>query len=140
MTAASRTTGLAEQPGPKVTELGMLSIGLVAGGVIYLAAYLPRRAPLVPAVVLLAAAVAVLVTNVVLLLRRPGFAWWRFRQVARWMLLAYLVVAGMLEFTFVYDHTHGAVLALMTLLLATFTLNVPLLAAFTVAQFEGSRE
>ena len=140
MTAASRTTGLAEQPGPKVTELGMLSIGLVAAGVIYLAAYLPRRAPLVPAVVLLAAAVAVLVTNVVLLLRRPGFAWWRFRQVARWMLLAYLVVAGMLEFTFVYDHTHGAVLALMTLLLATFTLNVPLLAAFTVAQFEGSRE
>jgi hypothetical protein len=118
----------------------MLSIGLVAAGVIYLAAYLPRRAPLAPAVVLLAAAVAVLAANVVLLARRPGFAWWRFTQVARWMLLAYLVVAGMLEFTFVYDHTRGAVLALMTLLLATFTLNVPLLAAYTVARFEGSRE
>lgn len=129
-------TGLPERPGPKVTELGMLSIGLVASGVIYLAAYLPRRAPLVPAVALLAAAVAVLGVNVVLLARQPGFAWGRFGQVARWMLLAYVVVAGMLEYTFVYDHTHGAVLAVMTLLLATFTLNVPLLAAYTVARFE----
>jgi hypothetical protein len=126
MTAAVQTPEAAERPGPKVTELGMLSIGLVAAGVIYLAAYLPRRAPLVPAVVLLA--------------RQPGFAWGRFSQVARWMLLAYVVVAGMLEFTFVYDHTRGAVLAVMTLLLATFTLNVPLLAAYTVARYEDSRE
>jgi hypothetical protein len=140
MTAASGTTELAERPGPKVTELGMLSIGLVAAGVIYLAAYLPRRAPLVPGVVLLAAAVIVLVANVVLLARQPGFAWGRFSQVAGWMLLAYVVVAGMLEFTFVYDHTRGAVLAVMTLLLATFTLNVPLLAAYTVARYEESRE
>jgi len=41
---------------PRVTELGMLSIGLVAAGVIYLAAYLPRRAPLAPAMILLACA------------------------------------------------------------------------------------
>jgi hypothetical protein len=122
--------------GPRVTELGMLSIGLVAAGVIYLAAYLPRRAPLLPAVILLAAAVAVLALNVFLILRRPGFALWRFRQVAGWMLLVYLVVAGMLEFTFLRDHTHGAILVLMTCLLATFTLNVPVLAGYTVARFE----
>jgi hypothetical protein len=124
--------------GPRVTELGMLSIALVAAGVIDLAAYMPRRAPLLPPVLLLAAAVAVLAVNVGLILRRPGFAQWRFRQVAGWMLLVYLVVAGMLEFTFLRDHTHGAVLALMTLLLATFTLNVPVLAAYTVARFEPS--
>jgi len=122
---------------PRVTELGMLSIGLVAAGVIYLAAYLPRRAPLAPAMILLACAAGVLATNALLLARRPGFAWWRFRQVAGWMLLVYLVVAGMLEFTFLYDHTHGAVLVLMTLLLAVFTLNVPLLSAWTVARFEN---
>ncbi|HLY85453.1 MAG TPA: hypothetical protein VKO84_02915 [Gaiellaceae bacterium] len=122
--------------GPRVTELGMLSIGLVAAGVIYLAAYLPKRAPLLPAVILLAGAVAVLAVNVVLILRRPGFARWRFRQVAGWMLLVYLVVAGMLEFTFLRDHTHGAILVLLTFLLATFTLNVPVLAGYTVARFE----
>jgi len=122
--------------GPRVIELGMLSIALVAAGVIDLAAYLPRRAPLLPPVLLLAAAVAVLAVNVALVLRRPGFALWRFRQVAGWMLLVYLVVAGMLEFTFLRDHTHGTVLVLMTLLLATFTLNVPVLAGYTVARFE----
>ena len=122
--------------GPPVTELGMLSIGLVAAGVIDLAAYLPKRAPLLPPVILLAAAVAVLAVNVTLILRRPGFAQWRFRQVAGWMLLVYLVVAGMLEFTFLRDHTHGSILVVMTLLLATFTLNVPVLAGYTVARFE----
>jgi hypothetical protein len=121
---------------PKVTELGMVSIALVASGVIYLAAYLPKPAPLAPAIALLATAVGVLVLNLLLLARRPGFAWWRFRQVARWMLLVYLIVSGMIEYAMIYDHTRGAVLVLMTLLLATFTLNVPLIAAFTVAHFE----
>ncbi len=121
---------------PKVTELGMLSIGLVAAGVIYLAASLPRHAALGPAVALLAAAVAVLALNLALLARRPGFAWWRFRLVAGWMLLVYLLISGMIEYAFVYDHTRGAVLLVITLLLATFTLNVPLIAAFTVARFE----
>jgi len=121
---------------PKVTELGMLSIGLVAAGVIYLAASLPRHAALGPAVALLAAAAAVLALNVLLLARRPGFAWWRFRLVAGWMLLVYVVISGMIEYAFVYDKTRGAVLLVMTLLLAIFTLNVPLIAAFTVARFE----
>lgn len=122
---------------PRVTELGMVSIGLVAAGVIYLAAYLPRQAPLAPAIVFLSLAATVFALNAFSLRRQPGFAWWRFRQVAGWMVLVYLVVAGMLEFTFLYDRTHGPVLAIMTLLLAIFTLNVPLLSGWTVAHFES---
>ena len=129
-------TEAAVPPEPKVTELGMLSIALVAAGVIYIAASLPRHAALGPAVALLAAAVAVLVLNLVLLARRPGFAWWRFRLVAGWMFLVYVVISGMIEYAFLYDHTRGAVLLVLTLLLAVFTLNVPLIAAFTVARFE----
>jgi hypothetical protein len=121
---------------PPVTELGMLTIALVAAGVIYLAAYLPRHAPLGPAAGLLAAAAAVLVANLVLLSRQRGFAWWRFRQVAGWTLLAYVVIGGMIEYAFIYDHTSGAVLAVMSLLLLTFVLDVPILVAFTVARFE----
>ena len=120
---------------PPVTELGMLSIALVAAGVIYLAAYLPRHAPLGPAIGLLAAAALVLAANVALLARRPGFAWSQFRRVARWLLVVYLVIAGMIEFAFIYDHTHGAVLAVMTALLALFMLNVPLIGGFTVAWY-----
>jgi hypothetical protein len=128
----------AEHPAPKVTELGMASIGLVAAGVIYLAAYLPRRAPLGPAVGLLAAAAAVLIANVIFLSRQSNFAWWRFGQIARWMLLVYVVVSGMLEYTFIYDHTRGVVLVVMSLLLAIFTINVPLIAAFTVARYQDA--
>ena len=78
----------------------------------------------------------VLGLNALALARRPGFAWWRFRQVAGWMLLVYVAISGMIEYAFVYDHTRGMVLVVMTLLLAIFTLNVPLIAAFTVAQYE----
>ncbi len=121
---------------PPATELGMASIALVAIGVIYLASYLPRHAPLGPAIGFLAAAAAVLLANAVLLSRQREFAWWRFFQVARWTLLAYVVIAGMLEYMFIYDHTRGSLLALLTLLLTTFTLNVPILLAFTVARFQ----
>jgi hypothetical protein len=123
-----------------VTELGMLTIGLVAAGVIYLAAYLPKHAPLGPAVALLAAAVLVLTVNFALMARQPGLAWWRFWQVWGWMLLVYVVIAGMIEFAFVHDGTSGSVLVVMTCLLATFTLDVPLISAYTVARNETRRE
>jgi hypothetical protein len=125
---------------PPATPLGMLSIALVASGVIYLASYLPRHAPLGPAVALLVAAAAVLVASVVLLARQRDFAWRRFRQVAFWTLLAYIVIAGMIEYAFLYDHTRGNVLVVMTLLLLVFMLNVPVLLAFTVARFADPEE
>jgi hypothetical protein len=133
---AGHAAASGERRFPPVTEVGMVSMALVVCGVIYLAAYLPRRAPLAPAVALLAASAAVLLLNVILLGRQREFAWWRFFQVARWALLAYVVIAGMLEYTFIYDHTRGSLLVTMTLMLVTFTLNVPILLAFTVARFQ----
>jgi hypothetical protein len=121
---------------PPVVEVGVASMVLVIVCVIYLASYLPRQAPLGPAVGLLAASGVLFAGNVVLLARLREFAWARFWQVARWALLAYLVIAGMLEYTFVYDHTRGSLLVVMTLSLAIFTANVPILLAFTVARYE----
>lgn len=123
---------------PPSTQIGAASIGFIAIGVIYLAAYLPKRAPLWFAVVCFAIAAALVAVNLLLIWRAPGFARWRFLQVLRWGLLGYLVVAGMLEYTFLYDHTRGAVLAIMTGMLFLFMVNVPLLMAFTVARFERS--
>jgi len=126
----------ADRKVPPVTALGMASIAFVAGGVSYLAAYLPKHAPLGPAIGCLAAAALVLAASVWLLLRERGFAWSRFRQVAGYALIAYVVIAGMIEYAFVYDHTRGPVLVVMTLMLLTFLFTVPLLLAFTVARFE----
>jgi len=121
---------------PPVIEIGAASMVLVIVAVIYIASYLPRHAPLLPAVVLLCASGALYVGNMIVLSRLRDFAWWRFAQVARWGLLAYLVIAGMLEFTFIYDATRGSLLAVMTLSLLLFTLNVPILLAFTVARYQ----
>ena len=126
----------ADRKMPPVTALGMVAIGFVAAGVSYLAAYLPKHAPLGPAIACLVIAFMVLVASVVLLAREPKFAWPRFFQVAGWTLLAYVVIAGMIEYAFIYDQTRGPVLVVMTLMLATFTLTVPVLLGFTVARFQ----
>jgi hypothetical protein len=121
---------------PPVTEVGALSMVVIAGGVIYLAAYLPKHAPLGIAVGFLIVAAALQVTNAVLLSRITDFAWPRFFQVAKWALLAYAVIAGMIEFAFVFDKTRGGQLVIMTLMLSLFMLNVPVLIAFTVARYQ----
>ena len=110
----------------------------IAAGVIYLASYLPKHAPLWLAVVFLAIAAGLQLTNAFLLSRIQNFAWPRFVQVGKWALLAYLVIAGMIEYAFVYDHTRGAQLVVMTLMLALFMLNVPVLIAFTVARYQAT--
>ncbi|MGZ4383626.1 MAG: hypothetical protein ACXVZO_10755 [Gaiellaceae bacterium] len=135
---ARETTTATEPRRPPVTLLAALSIALVAAGVSYMAAHLPHRAPMGPSIALLALAAGTLAANAALVSRQREFAWWRFAQVASWALLAYVVIAGMIEYAFVYDHTRGATLVVLTLFLATFTLNVPLIIAFTVARFERS--
>ena len=122
---------------PPITEIGAASMVAIAGGVIYLAAYLPKHAPLWFALVLLAVAAGLQVLNAVLLSRLQPFAWSRFFEVGRWALLAYVLIGGMIEFAFVYDHTRGAQLVVMTAMLALFMLNVPVLIAFTVARYQA---
>jgi hypothetical protein len=126
----------ADRKMPPITALGMTAIAVVAAGVSYLAAYLPKHAPLGPAIACLVVSVAVLVASVALLAREREFAWPRFFQVAGWTLLAYIVIAGMIEYAFIYDQTRGAVLVVMTLMLVTFTLTVPVVLGFTVARFQ----
>ncbi|MEA2360478.1 MAG: hypothetical protein QOI62_3738 [Solirubrobacteraceae bacterium] len=121
---------------PPVTEMAMASMALIVAAGIYLAAHLPHHVPLGPAVALLAASALLVVANVVALSRVPDFDWHAFLGVARWSLLAYLVIAGMLEFVFVYDGIRGGQLVVLTLSLAVFAVHVPLLIGFTVARYQ----
>jgi hypothetical protein len=107
---------------------------MLSGGV-YLAAHLPRHPPLAPAVGLLAGGGALTFAAWVLLSRVRPFAWGTFFLVARWALLAYVVIAGILAFVFVYDHTRGATLAVLIVTLVVFALDVPMIMAFTVARY-----
>ena len=122
---------------PPVTEVAAASMVLVIVAVIYTASYLPRRAPLGLPVGLLVASAVLFAANLVVISRVRDFAWSRFFQVGRWAVLAYLIIAGMIEYAFVYDKTRGTVLVVMTLLLVLFAANVPVILAFTVARFQA---
>ena len=121
---------------PPVTEVGAAAMIMIAAGVIYNAAYLPKHAQTGVAIAILAVAAALELGNGLLLARIESFAWARFRQVAGWSLLAYTIIGGMIEYAFVYDHTRGTQLVILTLMLALFVLNVPVLIAFTVARYQ----
>ena len=108
---------------------------MLVGGV-YLAAHLPHPPPLAPAVGLVAAGGVLTLVALLLLSRITPFAWSVFFKVARWALLAYVVIAGLLGFTFIYDHTRGATLIVLVATLVVFALDVPAIIAFTVARYD----
>jgi uncharacterized membrane protein YeiB len=121
---------------PPVTQLGLLSLAMVLVAGIYLSAHLPQHVSLGPAVALLAASALVLVVNLLALSRTDWFPWRRFFEVGRWALLAYLVIAAMIEYVFLRNHTSGGALVVMTLSLIVFAVNVPVLIGFTVARYD----
>ena len=122
---------------PPVAELGIGSLALVVIGGILMASYVPRRPPLGVPLLLAAVSAALLLAGVFLLSRLDQFAWPRFFVVFRWALLAYAISAGMIGFAFIRDHTRGAPLALVTVMLVIFALHVPLIIAFTVARYSS---
>ena len=123
---------------PPVAELAVASVALMLSGGVYLAAHLPSPPPLGPAIGLLAGGGALTACAIALLSRIRPFAWGTFFLVARWALLAYVVIAGLLGFVFVYDHTRGATLVVLILTLVVFALDVPVIMAFTVARYHAT--
>ncbi len=121
---------------PPVTQCLVAALILVIAGGIDLAARLPARASLGVPVAALAAAGVALLAAVVLLSRVREFAWHTFRVVGICTLGAYAVIAGMLEFVFVLDHTPGSLLTVLSLMLLVFALDIPLLLAFSVARYQ----
>jgi hypothetical protein len=122
---------------PPVAGLGTASLALVVIGGILMASYVPRRPPLAVPLVLTALSAVLLLAGVFLLSRLDQFAWPRFFLVFRWALLAYVISAGVIGFAFVRDHTRGAPLALVVVMLVIFALDVPLIIAFTVARYSS---
>jgi hypothetical protein len=121
---------------PPVARLATVTLGLIVIGGIYMAAQIGRTVTLVPPLVLAIAAALLLLVDLVLLARIGEFAWDKFRQVFGWALLAYLTIAGILEYVFVYDHTPGRQLALFSAMLLMFAVDVPLILAFSVARYQ----
>jgi len=120
---------------PPVAQIAVLAMALIVIGGITLASRLPHPAPLPVLIALLAVAAVLVLADIVLLTRLRDFAWPLFFQVATWTLLAYAVMYGILEFTFVYDHVTGSTLVVLTLMLVVFAVDIPLLFGFSVARY-----
>jgi hypothetical protein len=127
---------MSERRLPPVTQVGMASLALIVAGGIYLSAHLPKHVPLAPAVALLVASAVLLAANLASLARVPGFNWPRFVAVAKWALLAYTIIAGLIEYAFVRNHLEGGPLVILTLSLVVFAVHVPMLIGFTVARYD----
>ena len=121
---------------PPVSEMAVATLILIVLGGIDIAARLPKEAALLLPIILLAAAVAVLGANVVSLTRIDSFAWSTFFLVGKYALLAYVVIAGMLEFVFILDGTPTKLLVMLSLMLLVFAVDIPLLFAFSVARYQ----
>ncbi len=122
---------------PPVAQLTVCSLALVVIGGILMASYVPRQPPLAVPAALAAVSAALTLTSGFLLSRLEQFAWPRFFLAFRWALLAYVISAGMIGFAFVRDHTRGAPLALVIVMLVIFALDVPVVIAFTVARYSS---
>jgi hypothetical protein len=129
---------MTERKYPPFTEIGMLSLALIVIGGIYLSSHIPEHVPLGLPIALLIASAALVVINMVLLTRVPGFAWDRFFQVGKWALLAYLFTAALIEYAFLRNHLRGGPLVILTLSLLVYAVQVPAMIAFTVARYETS--
>jgi hypothetical protein len=129
---------MSERRLPPVTEVAMLSLALIVAGGIYLSSHIPQHVPLTAPIILLALSALLMVGNVVSLARVEGFPWTRFFSIARWSLIAYLVIAGMIEYSFVRNHLRGGPLVVLTLSLVVFAVHVPMLIGFTVARFHNA--
>jgi hypothetical protein len=134
----TRTAALEGGPRlPPIAEIAVASIVMMLIGGIYLAAHLPQRPSLgVPTGLVVAGGVLTL-ADMALLSRIRPFAWKPFFLVLRWSLLAYAVIAGILEFVFVFDHTPGTTLLVLTATLVVFAVDVPTILAFTVARHQA---
>lgn len=125
-----------DRPLPPVGELAIAIIALVVVGGIDMAAHLPKHFSLVFPVVDVGVAGALLLANVVLLSRIRPFAWGTFFLVAKWAFAAYLVISGMLVYVFARDHTPAGPMTVLSLMLAVFAVDIPMLFGFTVARYQ----
>ncbi len=133
MSATAPASG--ERRLPPVAVLATGSLAAVVVGGIVMASYAPRHAPLVVAGGLLGLGVVLMGVALVLLSRIRDFAWATFTKVFKWGLVAYVLEAALIEFSFVRNHTSGSSLDIVSAMLVIFGVSVPTTIAFTVARY-----
>lgn len=140
MSTATMTHGTpsVERKLPPIAQICVVVLASMVIGGVFVAAHMPAHVSMAFPTILITFAGVLLLANMVLLSRVPVFAWKSFFKVARWTFLAEGIVAGLLEYIFIFDGTHGSVLLLMSSALIIFVLDLSVLFGFSVAQFQDA--
>ena len=120
---------------PPVTQVAMVSLALIVAGGIYLSAHIPAACAARPRDRAARRISVAAGRQLASLARVREFPWSRFFEVAKWSLLAYALIAGMIEYAFLQNHLRGGALVVLTLSLVVFAVHVPTLIGFTVARY-----
>jgi hypothetical protein len=134
--APSTTPGTVIRKLPPIAGTALASMVLVIVGTIYLASTIGRDPSLAVPATLDVIAAALFVGAALIASRIDDFAWRTFFVVARWALLGYVVIAGMIAFVFVRDSTPAQQLAVLIAGLVLFVLDVTMILAFSVARYQ----
>jgi hypothetical protein len=137
VTSTTLSQSLATPPRPLVPLFCQASLGFLVCAAIILAAQIPADRHLALPVAFDSTAWALFLVGVVLTTRVKFFAWRVLRLVASRHCLVEVVIGGMLEFVFIHDHMRATILTIFTSLLVVFAMDVALLIAFTVAQYQS---
>ena len=126
-----------EQNFPPINQLCLVSLAFIIVDGIYIAAHLPNLPPMPIVTSLLVLGGAFALFAAIWLSQAKNLAWDKFFKVFRWVILEYVVEAGMLEYIFIYDHVRGHMLVIVTLALILFAIDIPIIMSFTAARFQS---
>lgn len=123
---------------PPVVGAAMAALSLAVVGAVVLVAQIGQdEASLVVPTVLVAGAGLGEIVAVALLITIRRLAWDRFWSVFGVALIAYVLQAGLIEWTFIKNDVPSGPLVLLTAGLVVFATIVPLMIAFTVARYQA---
>ncbi len=114
-----------------------MTLILVVVSVIVLASYIPDIPNTIPVYIMLAAGTILIGVQLFLIGSLDNFSRSSFHTVGGCALLAYIVIGGMIEYTFIRNHVRGEELALLTWGMALFVVDVPLILGFSVARYQA---
>ncbi|MEI2639295.1 MAG: hypothetical protein V9F03_09900 [Microthrixaceae bacterium] len=128
-----------ERPMPPIVAIGMSALSLaVISGVLVAGQIGGQPSLTLPAVLVVIGTSCWRLVSVAFLVRIRPFAWWRFRTVFGWTLLAYVLQSSVIEWSFVKNDVPGRPMAILSAGLVVFATVVPLMISFTTARYQDT--
>lgn len=127
-----------ERPMPPIVAIGMSALSLAVISGVLVAGQIGGQPSLTLPAVLVVIGLLLEIVSVAFLVRIRPLAWWRFRTVFGWTLLAYVLQSSVIEWSFVKNDVPGRPMEILSAGLVVFATVVPLMISFTTARYQDT--